>query len=302
MRASTIKCVKYNYSLDAGVQNFLQFDGLLNLSEDGKKLVITLKKYCETPIHVLQPDPHTVKKQREQHKKTVRRNTAVLHKTIAEKGDAGEADAAEKRKIFDEALPDRHSAHSFEAEDLDASEEEDEERPEFDEGAEVTRIKDRYKFTESSTTCRISDIQGIIFGGFSSRFWIYRKHLCCLDYDILMKDTKKKKFRGGKTELPFYAWQCITLELGERQVDLVIKDQKMMDLFIRFLIFSINTMDCRKDSAENYVKGAAMFELKTLKKGLRRAARARGTWKRADLEVPKETEAQIEHRWRKKIY
>lgn len=32
MKAATIKCVKYNYSLDAGVQNFLQFDGLIKLS------------------------------------------------------------------------------------------------------------------------------------------------------------------------------------------------------------------------------------------------------------------------------
>lgn len=39
-----------------------------------------------------------------------------------------------------------------------------------------------------------------------------------------MKDTKRKKFRDGKTELPFYAWQCITLDLNDRQVDLVIKD------------------------------------------------------------------------------
>ena len=82
MKAATIKCVKYNYSLDAGVQNFLQFDGLIKLSPDGKKLVITLKKYGETPIHVLEPDPHTVKKQREHHKKKVRRNTTLLKSSI----------------------------------------------------------------------------------------------------------------------------------------------------------------------------------------------------------------------------
>ena len=35
------------------------------LKDDGKKLIITLKKYEETPIHVLEPDPHTVKKQRQ---------------------------------------------------------------------------------------------------------------------------------------------------------------------------------------------------------------------------------------------
>jgi hypothetical protein len=96
--------------------------------------------------------------------------------------------------------------------------------PEFDEKKEVDRIKDLYQFTQSSTSCAISDIQGIIYGGFSSRFWIFRKHLSCLDYSIIMKDTKKRKFRGGKTELPFYSWQCITLKLSDRDVDLVIKD------------------------------------------------------------------------------
>ena len=303
MKATTIKCVKYNYSLDAGVQNFLQFDGLINLSQDGKKLVITLKKYSETPIHVLEPDPHTVKAQRQKHKKTVRRNTALLHRTIKERVDEEAEEAETQRKMFDEALPDRHSAHSFEAEDVLAEDEqEDEDLPEFDENNETARIKDRYNFTESSTTCKISDIQGIIYGGFSSRFWIYRKHLCCLDYDVLMKDTKKKKFRGGKTELPFYAWQCITLELGERQVDLVIKDQDSMDLLVRFLVFSINTMDCRRDSAENYVKGATMFQVRTLEKGLRKAARERGRWKPHDLVVPAEQKEQIEYQWRKRIY
>jgi len=78
--------------------------------------------------------------------------------------------------------------------------------PEFEEKKEIDRIKEKYQFTTSSTSCSISDIQEIIYGGFSSRFWIYRKHLCCLDYSVLMKDTKKRKFRGGKTELPFYSW------------------------------------------------------------------------------------------------
>ena len=112
MKATKIKCVKYNYSLDAGVQNFLQFDGLLHLSEDGKKLIITLKKYSETPIHVLEPDPHTVKKMRTTHKNKVRRNTALLKREIKDKETAGVDEAAEQRQIYEEAEPDRHSYFS----------------------------------------------------------------------------------------------------------------------------------------------------------------------------------------------
>lgn len=58
-----------------------------------------------------------------------------------------------------------------------------------------------------------------------------------------------------------------------------------MDLFIKFLVFSLNTMDCRKNSAENYVKGATMFEVRRREKVLRQAAKERGRWKRADLEL-----------------
>ena len=67
MKATKIKCVKYNYSLEKDVQEFFQFDGLISLSDDDKRLILTLKKYSEKPIHVLEPDPHTVKKKREQH-------------------------------------------------------------------------------------------------------------------------------------------------------------------------------------------------------------------------------------------
>ena len=78
MKATTIKCVKYNYSLDDGVQNFFQYDGLLNLSKDGKQLILTLKKYNEASIHILEPDPHRVKEQRDLHKRTIERNTVLL--------------------------------------------------------------------------------------------------------------------------------------------------------------------------------------------------------------------------------
>ena len=64
----------------------------------------------------------------------------------------------------------------------------------------------------------LSEIKGLIFGGQSSRFWILRRHVNALD---------KSKFY--KDELPFYAWQCLTLQLENREIDLVIKDEKEMD-------------------------------------------------------------------------
>lgn len=58
---------------------------MLNLSKDGKELILTLKKYEEKPIHVLEPDPHVVKKERDLHKRKVARNTILLKQSISRK-------------------------------------------------------------------------------------------------------------------------------------------------------------------------------------------------------------------------
>ena len=47
----------------------MQNDGLISISEDGKDLNITLKKYCEAPIHILEPDRHLIKQQRKDYAK-----------------------------------------------------------------------------------------------------------------------------------------------------------------------------------------------------------------------------------------
>ena len=51
-------------------------------------------------------------------------------------------------------------------------------------------------------------------------------------------------------KLPFYSWQCITLKFAGRDVDLVICDDKDMDLLLRHLIHSLYTIDGRRDSAK----------------------------------------------------
>jgi hypothetical protein len=44
----------------------------------------------------------------------------------------------------------------------------------------------------------IKDIKSFTYGGFSSRFWILRKHINSIDTKNL-------------TDLPFYCWECITI-------------------------------------------------------------------------------------------
>ena len=55
--------------------------------------------------------------------------------------------------------------------------------------------------------------------------------------------------------LPFYSWNCITLQLANRMIDLVIKDEKDMFLFIQFLAYRMQTVDGIKNSAMKYIRG-----------------------------------------------
>lgn len=50
--------------------------------------------------------------------------------------------------------------------------------------------------------------------------------------------------------VPFYSWQCLTLQLGHRDVDLVIKNEKDMDDILRVLVQDLNTVDGQRDSQD----------------------------------------------------
>lgn len=57
---------------------------------------------------------------------------------------------------------------------------------------------DVYKLSKSSSTTAVADITGIVYGGTTSRFWIFRKHFSCLSFAQLQN-------------LPFHSWDCLTL-------------------------------------------------------------------------------------------
>ena len=50
--------------------------------------------------------------------------------------------------------------------------------------------------------------------------------------------------------MPFYAWECITLQLEDRDVDLVIRSEKLMRIFLLFLIVKLNTYNGIANSLE----------------------------------------------------
>jgi hypothetical protein len=74
-----------------------------------------------------------------------------------------------------------------------------------------------FAWIKSSASCYINQIKGIIYGGISSRFWMMRKHVNSISIDEL---------KAGL--LPFYCWECVTIQLKHRDVDLVFKDEKDM--------------------------------------------------------------------------
>ena len=83
----------------------------------------------------------------------------------------------------------------------------------------------------------LEDIKGINFGGISSRFWMLRKHLNSMDASYYKIEN-----------IPLYAWQCLTLQLKHRDVDIVIKDDNDMNDILTVLISVMNTVDGKKNS------------------------------------------------------
>jgi hypothetical protein len=93
-----------------------------------------------------------------------------------------------------------------------------------------------YKKCKSSASCSLDGIKGIIFGGQTSRFWVLRKHINTISRDQLHK-------------LPFYSWDCITLQLENRDVDLVIKSEEQMTMFIKFMVYTLRTINGERGTA-----------------------------------------------------
>jgi hypothetical protein len=57
------------------------------------------------------------------------------------------------------------------------------------------------------------------------------------------------KLYQSRSNIPFYSWECITIIESDREVSLVIRNEKTMELLIKFLIYSINTINGMKNSS-----------------------------------------------------
>ena len=121
----------------------------------------------------------------------------------------------------------------------------------LDEGVEIEtdlqwrqNILKEFKVQKSQASCKLNDIDSFVYGPFTSRFWLLRKYINMLDTEKLSSDDN----------VPFHAWNCITLSIrGERDVYLVIKNEKIMTKFLKLLLYTMKTVDGTKNSAKKLI-------------------------------------------------
>ena len=114
---------------------------------------------------------------------------------------------------------------------------ENEEQLSFD-----TKVTCEYKLEKSSSSFKFEDLSGFVFGPVTSRFWMLRKALLCMEKGKLQE------------EAPFHAWECITLQVkGRPDIYLVIKNEKIMSLFIKLLIYKMRTIDGKRGSMDKMI-------------------------------------------------
>ena len=76
------------------------------------------------------------------------------------------------------------------------------------------RGEHKYRNKTSSASFKLKDIEGIVSGPSSTRFWLFRKHMITMDI---------KNFKDPK-DVPWYSWECLSLQMRHRDVDIVIRD------------------------------------------------------------------------------
>ena len=94
-----------------------------------------------------------------------------------------------------------------------------------------------YTNTKSSGSTGVADINGFIFGGVNSRFWLLRKHFNSMNKIELQNAA-------------FHSWECLSLQMANRDVDVVIKDLYQMNMLLKFLIHSLRTIDGYRGTAD----------------------------------------------------
>ena len=116
---------------------------------------------------------------------------------------------------------------------------------------------------KSRASCTFDEIRGIAFGGINSRFWLFRKHVNTLK-DSTLANSKK-------VSMPFYAWQCISLQLEKRTIDLVVESEEQMINLIKVLVYKLNIIDGITSSSLRLQERIYHLELQKRSRDLRKS-------------------------------
>ena len=49
---------------------------------------------------------------------------------------------------------------------------------------------------------------------------------------------------------PFYSWNCLTIDVGYREINLVIRGDSNLQKILKFLIYNLRTLDGKKGTAD----------------------------------------------------
>lgn len=55
-------------------------------------------------------------------------------------------------------------------------------------------------------------------------------------------------------DLPFYSWECITIQTSTKNINLVIRDPIEMTKLLEFLIYQLKTIDGFRGSGSFYIE------------------------------------------------
>lgn len=65
---------------------------------------------------------------------------------------------------------------------------------------------------------------------------------------------KNPRLFKNDENIPFNSWDCITLQIrGQADVYLVIKNEKIMTMFLKLLIYHLKTLDGTRDTATKVI-------------------------------------------------
>jgi len=144
-----------------------------------------------------------------------------------------------------------------------------------------------YTLKESSSSFHLSDVECFIYGPFTSRFWMLRKHILHLE---------KGQFN---TQSPFFGWDCITLQIEKKwEVHLILPNQTAMSMFLKLLIWNLDTIDGIRGSSTNYQKKCLEKEKRLMKKN----GKIETGKKKMDKEVEEGIKKKIAHETMENVY